>query len=765
MKSKYIIVKGIVQGVGFRPFVYKLAQENKLFGNVKNTSNGVYINIEGEKKQINNFIRNLKENPPKQSKIEEIHIEDKGIRKFENFNIAESEKEEGITILSPDIAVCDHCIDELNNISNNRRYRYAFINCTNCGPRYSIIKSLPYDRKETTMKKFIMCEECEDEYKNPIDRRFDAQPNCCNNCGPTLRLIDKNNKVINNKDNNIIDEVKRILKEGKIIAIKGLGGFHLVCDGTNYKSIASLRKRKNRKTKPLALMMKDINTIKNYCFFNEREKNILTGSKKPIVILKKRNNKLPNNISFNNDSLGVMLPYTPLHHMLFDDELKILVMTSGNVSGMPMIYKNEEAFKTLNKITDYFLIHDRDIHVPVEDSVVKVLLNEERMIRIGRGYAPINFKYKENNILALGSHMKNTFSIGKENYIFLSQYLGDMNSVESIENYIFNITHLKKIYGISPSKIIYDNHPDYFYQDYLLKDNSVHKIGVYHHHAHIVSCMFENHIDEEVIGLSFDGIGYGEDGNLWGSEFLICDKGKFKRVGHLKYMKMPGGDSATIQPWKMAISLLQSWVSNNLGVSLEDLIKNLGIDSLFSYIKYKNYHTVIYMIKNNINTSITSSMGRFFDGISALLNFQDKISYEGEACIELENLAKKSIEVEDYYKFEINYENNQFIVDTDQIVEKVFKDMINRINSSLIAIKFHNTVVEFSFQICLYLRTLYNLNTVALSGGVFENEIIFTKLYEKLNNSNFKVLTHKILPCNDSNISIGQLIIGMNKEG
>lgn len=764
MRSKYIIVKGIVQGVGFRPFVYKLAKENDLFGNVKNTSNGVYINIEGEKNKVDNFVNNLKENPPKQSKIEEIHIEDKEIRKFKDFNIIESEKEDGITILSPDIAVCDECINEVNNIDNDRRHKYAFTNCTNCGPRYSIIKSLPYDRKETTMKNFIMCKECEDEYKNPLNRRFHAQPNCCNDCGPTLRLIDKNNKDIVNEEKNIIDKVKKILKEGKIIAIKGLGGFHLVCDGTNHKAIANLRKRKNRKAKPLALMMKDIDTVNDYCFINEKEKKILTGSKKPIVILKKKNNKLPNNIAFNNDSLGIMLPYTPLHHMLFDDELKILVMTSGNMSGMPMIYKNEEALEKLNKIVDYFLIHNRDIYIPVEDSVVKVILDEERMIRIGRGYAPINFKHKENNILALGSHMKNTFSISKGEYVFLSQYLGDMDSVEAIENYRFNMNHLKNIYDISWKKIVYDNHPNYFYQDYL-RDSSIEKIGVYHHHAHIVSCMFENnHIDEKVIGLSFDGIGYGEDGNLWGSEFLICDKEKFKRVGHLKYMKMPGGDSATKEPWKMSVSLLDSWVSNNLNISLENIIHNLSINNLFSYIKHKNYHTLIYMMKKNINTPLTSSMGRFFDGISGLLNFQHKISYEGEACVELENLAKKSIEVKDYYKFEINLENDQFIVDTDEIVANVFKDVVNRVKPSLIAIKFHNTIVEFSFQICLYLRKLYSLNIVALSGGVFENEIIFAKLYEKLRNSNFKVLTHKILPCNDSNLSIGQLIIGMNKE-
>lgn len=763
MKSKYIIVKGIVQGVGFRPFVFRLAKENDLFGNVKNTSTGVHINIEGEKHQIDNFIKDLKEKSPKESKIDEIYVQDREIRKFNDFTIINSEKDEGTTILSPDIAVCYDCLKELDNEKEDRRYKYAFINCTNCGPRYSIIKSLPYDRNKTTMKKFIMCKECGEEYENPCDRRFHAEPTCCKNCGPKLKLIDKNNRHIINEGKNVINKTKKLLKEGKIIAIKGIGGFHLVCDGTNYKAIADLRKRKNRKTKPLALMMKDINEVNNYCFINEKEKKILNGSKKPILILKKKNNKLPNNISFNNDSLGIMLPYSPLHYMLFDDELKTLVMTSGNLSGMPMIYKNEEALDKLNDIADYFLIHDRDIYIPEEDSVVKVILNEERMIRIGRGYAPINFKYKKDNIIALGSHMKNTFSLCKENYIFLSQYLGDMDTVESIENYMFNIKHLNKVYNCNPSKIIYDNHPNYFYHDYL-KYKDLEKIGVYHHHAHIVSCMFENNIDEKVIGLSFDGIGYGEDKNLWGSEFLICDKEKFSRVGHLKYMKMPGGDGATKVPWKMAISLLESWASNNLSISVEDLIKNLSMNNLFSYIKYKNYKTILYMIKNDINTPLTSSMGRFFDGISALLNFQNMISYEGEACIELENLAKKSKEVKDYYDFEISYKNNQFIIDRDKIVEQIFKDVINKEPASLIAMKFHNTVVEFSFSLCLYLRKLYNINLVALSGGAFENEILLTKLYEKLNNSDFQVLTHKILPCNDSNISIGQMVIGMNKE-
>lgn len=522
--------------------------------------------------------------------------------------------------------------------------------------------------------------------RNHLDRRSYCQLPCYKNNELNLKLIDKYGREYSD-NKKIIEKVKKLIKIGKIIAIKGLKGFYLVCDGTNHKAIANLRKRKNIKSKSLSLMMKNIDEVKNHCYLNEKEKILLNRGDKPIVILKKKNNILPNNISFNKDSFGVMLPSTAIDSMLFDDELNILVITSGNTSGMPMIHENEDALEALNNIADFFVIHNKKIDVPREKLVFKVLLNEERIRKIGRVYDLIN-----------------------------------------------------------------------------LKDSCISKSNINHNHAHIVSCMFENNIKEKVIGLCFDGTGGEEDENLWGSEFLICDNKNFKKVGHLKYMKMPGGDNATKEPWKMAVSLLESWSSNKLNLPVEELISNLSINNLFSYIKYKNYKTILYMIKHNVNTPFTSSMESLFDGISAFLNFQNKISYEGEACIELENLAKRSMDTKDYYKFEINYENNKFVVDTDYIVEEVFKDVINNINPCDIAMKFHNTIVEFSFRICLYLRKLYHINIVALSGGVFENDIIFTRLYEKLNNNNFQVLTHKIFPCNDSNLTIGQLIIDLNKE-
>lgn len=757
MESKYIVVKGIVQGVGFRPFVYKLALENNLKGNVCNSQSGVYINVEGEKENIDRFIYEIKNNPPKLSKIEEIKIKNNEIKKYNYFKIIDSsnkidsnyytEESKKITLLSPDVAICEDCIEDINNTEDQRRYKYAFTNCTNCGPRFSIIKNLPYDRISTSMADFNMCDKCKQEYENPLNRRFHAQPTCCSECGPKLSLLDNNGSMINCNDE--IEKVKNLLKEGSIIAIKGLGGFHLVCDATNEIAVQTLRDRKNRKTKPLALMMKDLDTVQKHCYVNNKEKEILIGNKKPILILNKKQTSLPSNISFNNNTLGIMLPYTPLHYLLFDKELEVIVMTSANISGVPIIYNNEKAVNNLNTIADYYLIHNRDIHIPVEDSVVKVILGEERVIRNGRGYCPMSFKKDINSILSLGSNLKSTFSISNNEYIFMSPCIGDMDNLDTIKYYKKNLSHIKKIYNLKTKVIAYDNHPNYWHKEYLEQLN-VKKVGVYHHHAHIASCMFENNIDEKVIGISFDGTGYGEDGHMWGSEFLICDGKEFKRVAHLKYMYMPSGDGATKEPWKMGLSLIYQCEDN-----LISYIKNKQSKTTI----YKQYNNIISMIKNNINTPLTSSMGRLFDAVSAILGFDNKVTFEGEACIELENLAKKSINIDRYYNYTIDYVEDKFIIDYSKIIKEIFKDLKNNIDKSVIAMKFHNSVVEFSYEICKKLRDIYNINQVALSGGVFQNDILLINLYNKLKNDNFNVLTHKLIPCNDSGISIGQLII------
>ncbi|MBB6622344.1 carbamoyltransferase HypF [Clostridium gasigenes] len=827
MIRKYIVVKGIVQGVGFRPFIYKIALNNKLNGWVKNSCEGVYIDIEGPPKDISNFIMDLKRKAPMLSKIEYITIIEKELKGYKDFKILisdisekdrkdeykdENELEEcskGIsTIISPDIATCEDCRNEVLDKSNLRRGGYSFTNCTNCGPRFTIIKKLPYDRFQTTMNEFNMCSQCISEYENPLNRRFHAEPTCCNRCGPKLIILDNRRNVID-----CIDKLKKIreyLKEGKIIAVKGLGGFNLICNGKDKESIDLLRKRKRRKTKPLALMMRNIDVTLKYCNINSKENEILIGNKKPIVLLEKKDNqlennktinneaidqtlgkivnnellnyKLPNNISFNSSKLGVVLPYTPLHYLLFDEELEVLVFTSANISGAPMIYENEKALSELKDVADYFLIHNRDINIPIDDSVVNVILNEERVIRGGRGYAPISKKYIVNDgILALGSQFKNTLSISSNKYIFTSPYIGEMDNLETLSNFENNMNYIKNIYNINIKTICYDMHPNYWSSEFV-KNYKCEKIGVYHHHAHIVSCMVDNNITSRVIGLAFDGTGYGEDGEIWGSEFLICDFKRFKRVGHLSYMDMPTGDGAVMFPWKMGASLIYKSLkeNNELNDKAKDIVAkeakevleeklNKEIPNIIKFLpsqfSYKNFNLIMKIIDNKINTPLTSSMGRLFDGVASLLGFNSKISYEGEAAIYLQNLAESFIKersnniYEKFYSYDLAISDDMKIINTNKIIKNILEDLKNQVNKGEIAIRFHNTIVEISSNICISLRDRYGINEVALSGGVFQNEILLEKLYLKLKENDFNVLTHKNIPCNDSGISVGQLVI------
>lgn len=747
MIRKYVVVKGIVQGVGFRPFVYKIATENKLNGWVNNTSEGVYIDVEGDEKNIEIFLDKLENHAPPLSQINEVIIENKVLICYKDFTIKISENNNySITLISPDVATCDECRDDILD-KNNRRYKYPFTNCTNCGPRFSIIKELPYDRPMTTMKEFKMCEKCKEEYENPLDRRFHAQPNACAECGPKVWLTDKNgNEIFIDEP---INEAKRLIKEGNIIAIKGLGGFHIVCDGKNEKAIDTLRKRKLRPSKPLALMMKDINIVEKYCNVNQKENEILQGIKKPIVLLDKNNDLLPNNIAPNNKKLGVMLPYTPLHYLLFDKDLECLVMTSANVSGLPIVYKNDEALKDLNNIVDYFLFHNREIHIPVDDSVVKVLLDKEIVIRRSRGYAPVPIKYeKMEEILATGADLKNTFTISKEGYLFTSQYIGDLDNLENYNNYEHNINHFKSIYNIKPKVIAHDMHPNFLSTEYA-NNKDVTKIKVQHHHAHIASCMVENNIDEKVIGIAFDGTGLGDDNKIWGGEFLICDYLDYKRAAHLNYVKMPGGDYAVKEPYRMALSYLY-----NLNK------ENIYIDKL-SHLNSKNIKAIITMLKNNINCVETCSVGRFFDAVSALLGFNEKISFEGEAAIYLESIANK--DVNKCYKYEIKNNEDKLVINTNEIIKGILNDIENKVDKSIISMKFHNTIISFSIDVCKQLSIKHNIDKVALSGGVFNNEILLKGIYNRLLKDNFKVYIHSSIPCNDGGISLGQIAIANKK--
>ena len=744
--AKKIVVKGIVQGVGFRPFIYKNATKNNLKGFVNNTSKGVFIEVEGYEEDITSFIEEIKHKPPVLSKVTDIKIIDKEIEGYTNFKIIESkEEEEAITLISPDIAICDDCLRDIRD-KNNRRYRYAFTNCTNCGPRFSITKKVPYDRENTTMDVFQMCSECREEYNDPLNRRFHAQPNGCSKCGPRVYICNKEgNEIISNDP---IKDIAKEIKNGKIVAIKGIGGFHLACDAKNKEVINELRKRKKRPRKPLAVMMRDIETVKKYCDVNELEERILLGNKKPILLLdKKRNSLLPKELTnYQNGKLGVMLPYTPVHHILFSEDIDILVMTSANISGEPMVYKNHEAIEKLKGIADFYLMNNRHIYIPIDDSVSRVILGKERVLRNARGYAPKSMEIKDMAYsIALGANSNNTFAIANNENIFFSNYIGDLANYNTWQHYINSLEHMKGIYKIDPKSYFYDLHPN-FYQNELLKEIKTKKIGIQHHHAHIVACMAEHSLEEEVIGIAFDGTGYGIDGKLWGGEFFICDKERFKRLAHINYIALPGGEGAIREPWKMAISYLY------------DTFKEEYDAYVPKHLQEKKHQIITEIIKKDINSPKASSIGRLFDAVAALLGFDAKITFQGEAAIDLENLCCR--DDQSFYQYNISLEDGIYIIDCKPLIKSVVIEVIDGIDKELIARRFHNTIIKFTIELCEILRKEYNLSSVVLSGGVFQNEILLINVYKELIKRDFKVYIHEQIPANDEGISIGQMIIG-----
>ncbi len=755
MKRLFITVKGIVQGVGFRPFVYNAAHKYELCGWVNNNSEGVYIDIEGSADKLNLFINDLKFNPPPLSKIEQVLCETRPLQYFKDFSIKQSESlENSITLISPDISVCQDCLSDIDN-REGRRYMYPFTNCTNCGPRFSIIKAIPYDRDKTTMINFNMCEACRKEYTDPADRRFHAQPNACNDCGPHIYIMDNSNNSIVVEDMtawNISHDYDKLhwayekLKAGAIFAIKGLTGFNLCCDALNDNSVKLLRQRKRRPHKPFAVMMKDMDEVRKYCYVSDYEELLLTGMRKPIVLLRLKNiGDLSYSLAPGQNTLGVMLPNTPLHHILFGCGLNTLVMTSANIHGLPLEHKNHTAYEHLKHVADYFLMHDRDIHIPVDDSVTKVAAGKERLIRRARGYAPEPFVYEQTfPILACGSNMKNTFCISKEKFLFLSQHNGDLENIETYKHYVSNIDHFKNIFLFSPKYIAADLHPEYYSTKYA-KECSLPVIQIQHHHAHIVSCMAENRIKGTVLGIAFDGTGYGTDGNIWGGEFLLCSLKDFKRVGQLKYISMPGGEKAILEPWRMAVSYLYNYITTDY----EEIAHILDL-------QVQQIKPLIKTMEKKINCVTTSSMGRLFDAVSSILNVRSIISYEGQASMELEALIGDTSST-DCYDYVIENEAS-FILNPKGIIEGILEDKNLGVSSKIISAKLHNSIINADSEICAKIREKENINEVALSGGVFQNTYVLENIIKKLQALGFIVYTHSVIPCNDGGVSLGQLI-------
>lgn len=593
-----------------------------------------------------------------------------------------------------------------------------------------------------------MCSCCSDEYYDAIDMRWHMEKSGDEEC----ELLDCDGIKIQVED--IFKEVRRLIKEGAIVGIKGIGGFSLVCDARLKVSIDWLRIRKGRKSKPFALMIGDIKEVENYCEVSDIERNILKGNQKPIVLLRKKNEELPKNIAFDSKDLGIVLPYAPLHFPLFDEDIKVLVFTSGNRSGEIIEYKNEDAINNLKGIADYFLVHYKEIKIPLEDSIVKVISNKEQVIRFGRGYAPLYINTKNRSrILACGSQFKNTFAISTEESVFISQFIGDLNTNEAKENFKRSLKYVMDLYDLNMDIIAYDMHPNYWHQEFI-NEYTVRKFGTFHHHAHIVSCLVDNGVRDKVIGIAFDGIGYGRDGKLWGGEFLICDYKCFKRVGHLNYMEMPGEDSATINPWVMGVSLVKMAYEGN---------KAKVIDSLPDDFKEKDINVVLSSIEGSQRENLCSSMGSLFDGVASLLGFTERGTYEEEAAVYLENLAlaykEKGLKKVESYVYGVRFNEGIFTVDTNTMIKQILLDLESKKDNGEIALRLHETIIELSKDICERLRNKYKINKIALSGRCFQNDLLLKGIYHKLSDSGFEVLTHKKIPCDDSGISVGQYFI------
>lgn len=740
MQRLKLTVKGIVQGVGFRPFIYSLAKKYALNGFVLNNTEGVEIEVEGEHQNLREFIKDIRRASPPISSIEAIEETQLPFFGYKEFVIKESAKKDVSSLLiSPDIATCDDCLRELFD-PKDRRLGYPFINCTNCGPRFTIIKDIPYDRPRTTMSKFVMCKDCREEYENPQNRRFHAQPNACHVCGPKIFLIDRAGKEIRG---NPIKETVRLLKQGKIVAIKGLGGFHLACDASNYEVVARLRQRKYREDKPLAIMVRDLNSIREVCQVSKEEAKLLCSPRRPIVLLKKRHTRvIAENVTPNNNYLGVMLPYTPVHTLIMRESNLFLIMTSGNISDEPIIYENDVAIEKLNSIADYFLLNDRDIHTRCDDSVARIFKNKEMLLRRSRGYVPYPIKLAFNfdsEIIATGAHLKNTFCLGRENYAFLSHHIGDLENVEALKAFEQGIEHFKHLFYIKPKIIAYDLHPRYLSTQYALSIEGVRKIGVQHHFAHIASCLAENKVSDKVIGVAFDGTGYGLDGRIWGGEFIIGNLKKLERVGHFKYVGMPGGEVAIKEPWRMALTYL---------------LYAFGDDAD----KFKEFDAQKFeLLKKGINAPLTSSVGRLFDGISSILGIRDFANYEGQPAIALEMVSDES--VDETYQFELQDVNGMIIVDPKSMILQLVKDRDEGKELSEIGGKFHNFVRDAILKVCSILRNKYSINKVALSGGVFQNMLLLEKTYDSLLEKGFEVYIQRLVPTNDGGISLGQAVL------
>jgi hydrogenase maturation protein HypF len=762
MERRSITVEGIVQGVGFRPFVYDLAKRLRLSGFVKNQTGRVLIEAEGSRTALDRFVRELRENAPPLARINSLSCQIQAIRGEDDFRIEPSDHDARSPIfISPDVASCPDCLAELFD-PTDRHYRYAFLNCTNCGPRLTIICGAPYDRARTTMASFPMCADCAAEYNDPSDRRFHAQPAACPACGPQLSVCSASGEMVETSDP--LAFFVDALRCGRIGALKGLGGFHLVCDAADESVVRELRRRKHRDEKPFAVMVPDVEAASQLCEIDDAERELLCSPRRPIVLLKKRIGSLPASIcqavAPGNPRLGVMLPYTPLHYLLLEAfPERALVMTSGNRSDEPIAYEDADAFERLSGIADIFLVHNRPIHVRCDDSVTRIVDSRESPVRRSRGYAPQPVTLPRactRPLLAVGGQLKGVFALGRDRQAFLSHHLGDLDHWEAYRAFVRDVSLYEELFAVVPELIVHDLHPDYASTNYARQRATAAEIpllGVQHHHAHVASCMAEHGLDEPVIGVSFDGTGYGTDGAIWGGEFLVADYRHFRRAAHLRYVGLPGGDSAVREPWRMAAAQL--------------LDAGLSTEALAARIDPTKLRTIATMLERRINTPLTSSAGRLFDAIASLIGVRDAVSYEGQAAIELEWLAS-DVPPDGAYPFDLLTTNSgdevgdhaTHEIDTRPLVRAVGADAQSGIDPRRIARRFHSTIVEIIASTCAAIRRETQIESVVLSGGVFMNALIAAESATRLSADGFRVDRHVLVPPNDGGLCLGQLAIG-----
>ena len=745
-------VDGTVQGVGFRPFVYRLAQRCGIAGFVYNDSRGVVIEAEGDPAAVGEFLRRVEAEPPPLAVLERVETEWLPPCGATGFRIIESPQGQAANApVSPDTATCPECLSELFD-PRDRRFRYPFINCTNCGPRFTIVRGVPYDRPRTTMAGFTMCPACRQEYEDPLDRRFHAQPNACPRCGPHLTLLDRAGSALAGRDQ-ALTSVTSALREGAIVAVKGLGGYHLACLGRDERAVADLRARKHREDKPFALMARDVQAAQELVELSTAEITLLERHERPIVVARRRAGApVAAAVAPRSRDLGVMLPYSPLHHLLLTDVVETLVMTSGNVSDEPIAYRDEDALARLADIADLFLVHDRPIATRTDDSVVRATRRRATplLIRRSRGYVPTSIALPVPAavpLVACGAELKNTFCLVRGSRAWVSHHIGDLENYETLRSFIDGIEHFRRLFGADPEVIAHDLHPEYLSTKYALDQEGLRSIGVQHHHAHLAACLAEHRERGPAVAAIYDGTGYGTDGTIWGGELLVGDLVDFERAGHLLPARLPGGQRAIREPWRMACAWLTAAVGE--GPAPPETISRA--------VEPQKWEAVSELMRRGVASPVTTSMGRLFDAIAAMCGMRLEVNYEGQAAAELEAIC--SVEEQDSYPLEVRREDAGLVLDPRPTVRAVAADLEGGVDRTRIAARFHNAVAAATACACMRLAGERNLGTVVLAGGSFQNRLLLESVAATLQRAGLRVLVPERLPPNDGGISYGQAAV------